>query len=203
MLLFHRPLNVVRFICLEWGTNPMIESHEIILYETQPMILKHKRYHWRTKIKIKQTFASCSLEVAIESTGFVFLFFSSSPISITIDENNNNEHKKTNSLLMCSSSVSWHHCTVSLCFLGYILQSKYRDHNLNVTQVFRTVPCFDTSNKFCYFRMYVVFVLFGMFSLSFSVWVFLFLYKITVRKKCERLYLIFWRDPNKKSEIIV
>lgn len=28
------------------------------------------------------------------------------------------------------------------------LQSKCRDHNLNVTQVFRSVLCFDTSNKF-------------------------------------------------------
>lgn len=54
------------------------------------------------------------------------------------------------------NSVSWQyqnvyveHTVVAFSyFFQASLQSKCRDHNLNVTQVFRTVLCFDTSNKF-------------------------------------------------------
>lgn len=81
----------------------MIESHEIILYGIQPVILKLKRYtteEWKKHTKIKQTFASCSLEVAIDST-VSFLFFAGGPISITTDDNDSNNEHKSNFLCLC------------------------------------------------------------------------------------------------------
>lgn len=83
----------------------MIESHEFILYKTQPVILKRlsDTQLKKIKMKIKQTFASCSLKVTIDFVWVSFLF--ERPISITTDDgNSNNEHENE---LCIWNNVSW------------------------------------------------------------------------------------------------
>lgn len=142
----------------------MIESHGIILYETQPVILKLERYHRRKKNK-KLNKHLLRVPWKLPST-VRFLFLSSGPISITTDDYNN--EYKTNSVC---NSVSWQYQCICICihrstvflFFRASLQSKCRDHNLNVTQVFRSVLCFDTSNKFVISGCTWFSVLFGFF----------------------------------------